>query len=138
MLQLNDPKYQNFFIEQLGERFDSLDTRQLLQFGQNMAIAGLNQEDIFDAITQKLISEPKHDTKALVRLADTMIELNLHNSKSYETLKEKMLEHPVNTDRFFDVSEQQFFIRNVLARNKQNDPEIKPLVSALPTHLFVV
>jgi hypothetical protein len=103
-----------------------------------MAIAGLNQEDIIDAITQKLISEPKHDTKALVRLADIMIELNLQNSKSYETLKEKMLEHPVNTDRFFDVSEQQFFIRNVLARNKQNDPEIKPLVSALPTHLFVV
>lgn len=51
MLQLDDPKYQNQFIEQLGEKFDTLPNPQLLQFAQNMAIAGLNQEDILDAIT---------------------------------------------------------------------------------------
>lgn len=42
MLQLDDPKYQNFFIEQFGEKFDQLPNNLLLQFASNMAIAGLN------------------------------------------------------------------------------------------------
>jgi len=39
---LEDPKYQNVFIEQLGERFDNLRNFQLMQVAQNMATAGLN------------------------------------------------------------------------------------------------
>lgn len=67
-----------------------------------------------------------------------MIELNLQNSNSYKTLKEKMLEQPVDENVYFDIAEKQFFIRNVIARNKENDPEIKPIVSATTTHLFTV
>lgn len=94
-----------------------------------MVIAGLNQEDILAAITSKFINYPKPDPKALFRLADSMIELNLQNTPTYETVKEKMLESPLPADRFVEVTEKQFFLRNVIARNMQDAPEIKPIVS---------
>jgi predicted DsbA family dithiol-disulfide isomerase len=50
----------------------------LVQFAQNCAIAGLNQEDILEAIVQKVVSdEEKLDPKKLFRLTDCMLELNL-------------------------------------------------------------
>lgn len=129
MLQLDDPKYQNIFIEQLGDKFDSLNAPMLLQLAQNMVIAGLNQEDILTAITSKFINNPKPDPKALFKLADCMIELNLQNTPTYEAVKAKMLENPMPADRFVEISEKQFFLRNVIARNMQDAPEIKPIVS---------
>jgi hypothetical protein len=52
-----EPKYENAFIQQLGERFDSLKHKELLQFAEDMAEANLNQEDIIDAIVDRFVNE---------------------------------------------------------------------------------
>ena len=52
-----EPKYENAFIQQLGERFDSLKHKVLLQFAEDMAEANLNQEDIIDAIVDRFVNE---------------------------------------------------------------------------------
>lgn len=52
-----EPKFENAFIQQLGERFDSLKNTELLQFAEDMAQANLNQEDIIDAIVDRFIRD---------------------------------------------------------------------------------
>lgn len=76
------------------------------------------------------MGDDKTDSRTLYKIVDIMMELNLQTTKSYETLAAKILQKPLTKDSYLDLSDRQSFIRNALARNKQADPEIKPMVSA--------
>lgn len=52
---MQEARFQNAFIDELGERFDSLKHNQLCSFINNMAKAGLNQEDIMNAVVEKIM-----------------------------------------------------------------------------------
>jgi hypothetical protein len=135
----DEAKFENAFIQQLGERFDSLKNLELLQFAEDMAEANLNQEDIIDAIVDRFIrdegpAEEKFNDMGFpsyIKLLTVIIDLNLHKSATFEKLIKASEAYNAKIDKtmFLSFNDKVFALRAIVSRHAYKDEKIKPFVS---------
>lgn len=114
-----------------------------MQVAQNMATAGLNQEDIFDAIVGRITQRESRETKEMqdaivaprnfLLLMSHLVELGMTESKPFKTLMGRANDVFKEIDKIpmqIEQNERANLLRGIMARNLQDDPAIKPIVSA--------
>jgi hypothetical protein len=110
----------NAFIEGLGERFASLKKFQLVKMANNFAVAGLNQDDIMDAITAQVFEAKSERTYLL--FVSYLLQLGLESSNSFNTLLASFNGEELSADASkwkLEDDEKLLLLHAILARGKE-------------------
>lgn len=73
----------NGFIEGLGEIFESLTTHQLLHFTNSLTLAGLQMDDVFSAVIERLEKSDTYYQETFYLMQNQLLTLGLGQSELY-------------------------------------------------------